>query len=500
LASTLLVSAGHISTPDGHLRIEQARAWVEDGSLELPADVGNTEHGNIAVTRDGKRYAVYAPGHSIVLVPLLLLARLLEHTSPYDYHYVAAFFASFVGPVALGLSGWLLYHIALQLRATERRALAIAIALVFGTLALPHSTDGYDHTLEMLFVTGSFYLVLVDRMQIASGTRWVAVGAGIAAGTALTVRYNSLLVVPALGLLCRRRAQFLAGFVPFALAAMAYNAARFGSPFDTGYSLAWSLERPIAPIAGHAFSIANIPRGLVGLWLSPGKGMLWYSPILSVAAFGWPEFARSQKGPAIAAGGTIVAYSLLYASNFAWHGSAWCWGPRYLVPVLPFCLLGLLGVSLIGRPAKGAVLVVAILSVVIQLPAIVVDYHRALIERYRENPNALDDDGVFFRWAESPLFAQAREAERIVAPGSRCGGHCEDYIAPGRWRTEARPASLTMMLDHSIDLNVPNLWWLRMQYEPVSSAVRTLTSIVAVVLFAIAVVTGYSLCVNATGR
>jgi hypothetical protein len=504
LASTSLLAAGHIATPDGHLRIAQARAWLENRSLELPSDVGNPEHGNVAVTSDGRRYAVYAPGQSALLVPLVLLAHSLRGVSPYDYHYVAAFFASFVGPVGLALSGWVLFHVARELGAKEARALGVALALVFGTCALPHAMDGYEHIPEMLCLMTTFYLLLLAGADRHHGkVRRLAIAAGALTGLGFLIRYSAAFAVPAFLLLMRGRRQTLAfalGLVPFVAVALLYNAARFGSAFETGYALAWPLERPITPVLGEAFSLARIPRALVGLWISPGKGMFWYSPILLGALVAWPAFTRLARAPATAAIALTLSYSLVYASNFAWHGSAWCWGPRYLVPTLPFMLLGLLGFQRLRGWSAAFVSVVVAISIAVQWPALLTDYRRPLIERYRENAHAFDSDEVFFRVSASPLLAQIRTLPNTLFPDARCDGRCEAYIAPGPWKTEARPASTAMMLDHSIDLNVPNLWWWRMMYLPVPPAVRIGSEFIAGALLLAALSAACVLCMNVTGR
>src|SRR5439155_26399148 len=100
----------------------------------------------------------------------------------------------------------------------------------------------------------------------------------------------------------------------------------------------------------------------------------------------------------------------------------------------------------------------------------------------------------------SPLLAEAHAAVHVLLEHPRCNGDCEDYIAPGRWRTEARPASLPMMLEHSIDLNVPNLWWIRMKYEPVSSRTRIVSSALAGTMFVVALIAGYSLWASVTAN
>lgn len=110
---------------------------------------------------------------------------------------------------------------------------------------------------------------------------------------------------------------------------LATNWYKFGSPFTSGYTQ-WREESP-------PFTI-NIWPGLAGLIASKHGSMFLYFPVLIFALIRWPTFFKRHNRDAW----LIISFSavlFLVTSAFTnWKGSA-CYGPRYLLPVLP--LLGL---------------------------------------------------------------------------------------------------------------------------------------------------------------
>ncbi|MCA9908431.1 MAG: hypothetical protein KC519_07260, partial [Anaerolineae bacterium] len=94
-------------------------------------------------------------------------------------------------------------------------------------------------------------------------------------------------------------------------------------PLNTGYHFE----------AGEGFT-RPIPAGLFGLFLSPYRGLFWFSPILLLALPGWWILRRRLPTTAWLTLTVVGAQSLTYAGWWSWHGGV-VWGTRFLVPVIP---------------------------------------------------------------------------------------------------------------------------------------------------------------------
>lgn len=103
------------------------------------------------------------------------------------------------------------------------------------------------------------------------------------------------------------------------------NRLRFGSIFNLGYTQ-WSQE-------AHPFT-SNLLPGLYGFLVSKQGNIFLHFPVLIFAVLGWPVFVKRHRldGALI---GSVGLFVLLVSSAFTnWKGES-CYGPRYLLPVLP---------------------------------------------------------------------------------------------------------------------------------------------------------------------
>jgi hypothetical protein len=153
----------------------------------------------------------------------------------------------------------------------------------------------------------------------------------------LTTGVLAFFLLPLVGRTRGEWGRFLIGLLPYALALAAFNAVAFGSPLEQGYG------------SGHVRSQlslepGNIVRGVGGLLVSPGKGLLVYSPVLLFSVYGAISGWRTPlyRWSALAA----AAYVFVAANSSQWHGGE-AFGTRRIVDVLP--LLALLLVPALER-------------------------------------------------------------------------------------------------------------------------------------------------------
>ena len=133
-----------------------------------------------------------------------------------------------------------------------------------------------------------------------------------------------------LALLVRRHWRpFVSFLVPVVMAGVLslwWNWVRYGSIWDSGY------------VETERFS-AVWWFGVSGLLVGPARGLLWYSPVLLLAIPGAVWFWRHARLHALLLSCILVViYVLFYGKWYMWHGG-YSWGPRFMVPTLPFLAL-----------------------------------------------------------------------------------------------------------------------------------------------------------------
>ncbi len=479
----IAVSSGHLATPDSHIKLSQARQFIEQGTFNVPEGVGNSKHGNIFPGKDNNFYSVYNPGQVALYVPIYALARSLSFISTIHPHYIAEFIASFIGPTIHFSTAAILFWLLQQVGTRKQKAFIIAGLFAFGTFSLPHSTDGYGHPFETIFILLSFLFIIYASHEVDTGkSKIYLIIAGSFIGIGLLFRITTLLAIPGiLILLANRRtcAYLLLGIFPGIILVAWYSWIKTGSPFDTGYLLAWQIANPtLANQTG--FNIFDIPANSISLWISPGKGMLLFSPLLLLSLIAWPSFMRKNARLSASIATVSLTYTFFYAANFAWHGSPWCWGPRYLVPIIPLLILALSELEIRSIKKRLLVFPILIISILTQILAISVDYRRYLITIYENTPSAFESNDIIYEPSLSPLLGQARAFQEVFAKiGSRNPLHL--YISPGPWTSEERPASNKMMLESSLDYNSLNFWWVRLANIASNQTVKSIWIMIGII-------------------
>lgn len=260
--------------------------------------------------------------------------------------------------VLTALTAGLLFLLTLRLGASRRVGLLLSLAYSLGSWAWPHSKTGFSEPGTTLMVTASI-LLLVTHWQRPS--HWSPYWVGLLAGCAVLTRSSTLVFVPILGLAClagmgritvRRTIETgavycLGVFGPLVI--LAVNSwLRFGTLFDSGYpSGILNFSTPPA-------------EGVFGLFLSPGKGLLWYAPICIVALFGLRLSYNLQRRYTLTVLLLTAAHLAIYARFEFWSGEA-AYGPRYLLPLLPAFVALLSPVLAVGRQwMRGAVVATAV--------------------------------------------------------------------------------------------------------------------------------------------
>ena len=341
----------HFSGTDETGVFNSARAIVERG--ELAVEPGR----HIYVGADGRHYAHFAVGQSLLVAPLVALGEAAGALLPEAWIGAAltredqgtidtaedpvVFFGSLYAPLASGALVGLFYLLERGFGASRRSALVAAALFGACSYAATLSVFFLQHTTEAILMLGS--LGALHGWRRSGRVALLALGVACACAVPL-VRVPAAISGPALAgylaftLLERRRsgaptrwgAVAAAVAVPtLALAAahIAFNTARWGT---------WLAS----PMLAQSFLLqSDLGRGLHGLLLSPGAGLFAYSPLLLLLPMYASPFCRAHRAESIAITALVGCSLLLYGRFTFWHGLWAAPGPRYLASLVPFLML-----------------------------------------------------------------------------------------------------------------------------------------------------------------
>jgi len=309
---------------------------------------------------------------SILMLPLTWAGLILPGLGPVHTSLLLM-------PLVTAITGALLYLTSRRAFPNLPRMAAILTTLAWGlgSLAWHYGTTLFSEPLAALTVIGALERLLAFG-DAGAGSRQEltgAMGLGFWLGLGILARLPHTIVLPAFGLafmvlIWRRYGRpslhwplisLLALAAPIGIALGAtlwYNWFRFGDPLLVGYPV------------GLGFSIGVWWQGIVGLLVSPGRGIVWYVPWLILAVPAIPRAWRLASEAAGTAVAICLLYLLLYGKWFLWHGG-YCWGPRFLAPLLP--LLAWLAVPAAARWRRFFIALV-LLAVAVNLIGVAWDF------------------------------------------------------------------------------------------------------------------------------
>lgn len=426
LSTFLLLSSLRIDSGDGETIYQVTRSLVEGSGFAIPPPSldaavvdpfgepippeeldGGGPYG--AWGSDGRYYAQYGVGQSLLAAPLYLAGLAFYRVSGWGTAGIVSRAAvMLLNPLVLALTGAALYRLARRLGYGRGPAVGAALLSALATPLWVYSKTFFSEPLVALALVVAVLGALRGDAGRSSG--WALCGAAL--GGTVLVKPVALVVAPAFLLYAALRAQgrwrAVAGVAGPLLAGLAgvaaYNQARFGSFLDTGYrTAAWN----VAPWVG-----------LAGLLISPGKGLMWYCPVLPVGIGGLVILARREGRAAALLSGVAASYLLVHSVYNHWHGGG-AWGPRLILPIVP--LLTLPVAEVFRHPPRRAWLQLALAlllagSAILQLPAVLVHPGRTLQALYDRAASPTDYTlRLLYRPADSPLLGQWRSLLEVAA-------------------------------------------------------------------------------------
>lgn len=281
---------------------------------------------------DGEAYSKTGYGTSLLAAPLYSVALALP-----DLGLVQT--TLLTSSVVIALTSAFVFLSARRLKFS--RGVSIGTAFLFGlaTPAFVYAKQFWSEPYALFTLFGAFFFL--QRFRDTNRTTDALIAA-IALGFAIAVRTTNAALVPlfmwygffdsSIIALKQRSsksliplASFVITLAAFALSIACYNWARYGNPINSGYRPDETFDTPFF-------------LGAYGLLFSPGKGLLVFSPFLAALAFSAIAFFRRAKPETILILFTFIFYLFTFSLWYYWWGGT-NWGPRFLVPTLPFLVL-----------------------------------------------------------------------------------------------------------------------------------------------------------------
>jgi len=448
----LLTASGpnFYNTDASQLRFEVVKSIVERFDLSVPKGTG-------LQGSDGRDYSWLGIGSSLLAVPFYVGGEAIG-VSP---EIAVSIMNNLFGAATVVL----VFLFSFTLGYSKRASIMAAIFYGLCTMAWPLAKHPFDHPIETFFVLLSVYFIY---LRVVGQKTVCLLLSGISLGIAYVTRPTSILIMPSLfvfmivyysqklglksifKLAARDSGLFFLSFLPFLGLSFYYNYYRFGSIFETGYSLI-ALRTGIKFFTGTPFV-----TGLSGFLLSPGKGFFFYSPVAGLFFFSVRAFLRKHPAIGFSFLSIILSYLLFLSKNMNWHGD-WAWGPRYLLVVTPFLIIPLAELLDTDRWLNKSFLRWTVyffftLGLVIQIVAVSVNFQKYfLILRFNEEVKFTVSRGhgvqpiveppaeLYFDWRKSPIPAQFKfmyKTVREIGDYGYSNSSCENTTA---WKNDPNP-------------------------------------------------------------
>ena len=419
-----LTYVGAFKSGDERIVFSSLDSWVKRGDLTIN-QIYWAEASRLRA--DGEMVGYFEPGQMVAAAPFYAWGRLLGAAVQGTF---------FLNVFVTAASGMLVFLCAITLGYRRKTALAVAMLFGLATPAWAYSRYFFREPLATFAGLLAFYALL--RYGHERRLLWLALsllGLGLAVATKLSAGALLLpLIVLTFGygvhLPRLREHRFARGILVAAVVVLALLLFLSAMIFeDEGFSALHRFASHIPSMLSATSDPGRILISAFGLTVSPYKGLFIYAPILILGLLAAPAFWKRHPREALAIVLLLSIYLIGHILYPVWWGGL-CWGPRFLVPIIPFLMLMSLPtieramrvVQPSGRaPARdilfiAALIAVVALSVLIQVVSVSIDPHISELRTIDELLQTLNDpntrqivEEMTFNWNVSPILGQARE-------------------------------------------------------------------------------------------
>ena len=297
---------------------------------------------------------------SVTLEPVYTVRSLLLSAVAVPFYYAAVIFSAspfvsiglFVNSLFISLTAVIIFCICIEVQRSNKVAFAMSLIYCVCSFVWPYNATFWVQPLQgFLLVSPAYFILLTSHHNHSFLCNYVLEGkrksflfaglAGLSLGLSVFAHPTSLIFIPVFlvyaffSAMRHQKRDFILllvilGTVLF-LAGLT-NYVRYHSFTEFGYGY-------FSTLAAH-----NGWKGLIGLLVSPGAGLIFYFPLAILLPLGAKYMYKINKSLFYLCLYIIVANWIYYGTlSFGFEPASWsggiAWGPRYLLPVLPFMLI-----------------------------------------------------------------------------------------------------------------------------------------------------------------
>jgi hypothetical protein len=363
---SVISSGGHLDWWDGVEAFLVTESMVLKNTAQLDPSVPSVEElsFNINYTVNSNRAiqtGINSDPNTIILEPVYTVRSLLLSALGVPFYYLGLVLSIspvltvglFVNSLFISLTAAVIFCIAVEVHRSKKIAFILGLIFSVCSFVWPYNSTFWVQPLQGLTLALSTYFLikiqhydksfLCHYLVLRSARKgfFFSALAGLFLGLSVFAHPTSLIFVPAFVIYAllygmRHNIKNIIFFVTI-LAIVLFctgfvNYLRFASFTEFGYGYFSSL------------STHDGWRGLIGILISPGAGLVFYFPPAVLLPLAAKYFYKENKALYFLCTYIIVANwiyigTLSFGSEpIAWSGGI-AWGPRYLIPVLPFIIV-----------------------------------------------------------------------------------------------------------------------------------------------------------------
>lgn len=324
----LLTSAGHFySIDEERMFTSTTQLWdvmrsVVDPSVVLPNRI----------------FTKYGPVPSLLALPLYGIGSFVASIAPTGLEsFLVRMFVTWVNAFTTASTAVLLGWLTLQRHRNVTTAYLMAVIYAFATMAWIYTGSFFSEPTAAFFLLAASIPVFTAAAD-TTRLRWLILASGFATFAAIQTKAGMAFALPVIGMTVAFTAYrdkdwqkiivWGGAAILSAVLFLFYNFYVYGGFLSTGYAEGTPTLR-----------LSYILTGLYGQFLSSGKSVFLYNPIVLLWPLGLYIQARRRNWVVLGMGTAVItAVVIVHANVTYWHGDG-AWGPRYLLMIIPYMLL-----------------------------------------------------------------------------------------------------------------------------------------------------------------